>query len=79
MLKEHLKSRHLDLELHRPVLDEAEGVVTFYLWNLSGQLVGYQQYRPSGEKKPQNNPKQGKYSHTELNPPTQFGALRACF
>jgi len=61
MLKEHLKSRHLDLELHRPVLDDVEGVATFYLWNLSGQLVGYQQYRPLGEKKPNNNPKEGKY------------------
>ena len=60
-LVEHLKSRHLDLELHRPVVDDTEGVATFYLWNLSGQLVGYQQYRPTGEKKPQNNPKEGKY------------------
>jgi DNA primase len=31
------------------------------LYNLSGQVVGYQQYRPEGEKKPQNNPKEGKY------------------
>lgn len=60
-LTEHLKRRHLDLALHRPVLDEAERVATFYLWNLSGQMVGYQQYRPEGEKKPQNNPKEGKY------------------
>ena len=60
-LTEHLRSRHLDLELHRPMLDEVEDVATFYLWNLSGQLVGYQQYRPLGEKKPQNNPKEGKY------------------
>lgn len=58
---EHLKDRHLDLELHRPVVDEVDRVATFYLWNLSGQLCGYQQYRPEGEKKPQNNPKQGKY------------------
>ena len=61
MLKTHLRGRHLDLELHRPMLDEVEQVATFYLWNLSGQLVGYQQYRPLGEKKPQNNPRQGKY------------------
>jgi len=61
MLKEHLLSRHLDLELHRPVIDEAEGVATFYLYNLSRQLVGYQQYRPTGEKLPNNNPKLGKY------------------
>lgn len=61
MLKEHLLSRHLDLELHQPMLDEDEGVATFYMWNLSGQLVGYQQYRPTGEKKPQNSPREGKY------------------
>lgn len=61
MLVEHLKSRHLDLELHRPVLDEANEVATFYLWNLSGQLVGYQQYRPSGSKKNNNDPREGKY------------------
>jgi len=61
MLKEHLTSRHLDLELHRPAIDEAEGVATFYMWNLSGQLVGYQQYRPTGDKKPNNNPRLGKY------------------
>jgi len=60
-LTEHLRSRHLDLELHRPMLDDVERVATFYLWNLSGQLVGYQQYRPEGEKKPNNNPKEGKY------------------
>ena len=68
-LKEHLKRRHLDLALHRPVLDEEERVVTFYLWNLSGELVGFQQYRPEGEKKPQNNPKQGKY-FTHRSKPT---------
>jgi hypothetical protein len=60
-LVQHLKDRHLDLDLHRPVVNDTEGVATFYLYNLSGQLVGYQQYRPLGEKKPQNNPKEGKY------------------
>ena len=60
-VREHLLDRHLNLELHRPMVDEAERVATLFLWNLSGQLVGYQQYRPEGEKKPQNNPKQGKY------------------
>ncbi len=58
---QHLVDRHLNLDLHRPVVDEVERVATFFLYNLSGQLVGYQQYRPEGEKKPQNNPKQGKY------------------
>jgi hypothetical protein len=60
-LLEHLKSRHLNVELHRPVLDLENDLVTFYLWNLSGGLVGYQQYRRYGEKKPNNNPKLGKY------------------
>ena len=60
-LAQHLKRRHLDVTLHNPVLDDVERVATFYLWNLSGQLVGYQQYRPEGIKKPQNNPKEGKY------------------
>lgn len=57
----HLRSRHLDLDLHRPMVDEVERVATFFLWNLSGQLVGYQQYRPEGEKRPNNDPKSGKY------------------
>lgn len=61
MLSEHLKSRHLDLSLHRPMLDEENQVATFYLWNLSEKLVGFQQYRPNGEKRPHNNPREGKY------------------
>ena len=60
-LTEHLRSRHLDLALHCPVIDDVADLATFYLYNLSGQLVGYQQYRRFGEKKPQNNPKDGKY------------------
>ncbi len=61
LVVDHLKDRHVDLNLHRPVVDEEARVATFYLYNLSTQLVGYQQYRPEGEKKPQNNPKEGKY------------------
>lgn len=57
----HLKRRHLDVDLHRPMVDEVDRVATFYLWNLTGMLCGYQQYRPEGLKKPQNNPKEGKY------------------
>ena len=60
-LAQHLKTRHMDVDLHHPVVDEVERVATFYLWNLSGQMCGYQQYRPEGVKKPQNNPKEGKY------------------
>ena len=35
---QHLKDRHLDLALHRPMVDEDGRVATFLLYNLSGQL-----------------------------------------
>lgn len=47
----HLKSRSLDTTLYPDlVVDEASQTATFYLWNLSGQLVGYQQYKPFAPK-----------------------------
>lgn len=58
---EHLKSRHLDLNLHTVWVDNEERIATFPIWNLSGQLVGYQHYRPEGTKVPNNNPLGGKY------------------
>lgn len=67
-LTAHLKSRHCSSQLHRPVLDDAEGVVTFFLWNLSGQLVGYQQYRPSANKEKKNSPKEGRYFTMRKSP-----------
>lgn len=60
-LRQHLLSRHFDLDLHRALLDEELGVVTFPLYNLSGQLVGYQQYNPLGDKKVFNSKMEGKY------------------
>ena len=49
-LVEHLLGRHMDLELHRPMLDEETGVATFWLYTLTGQVAGYHQYRPTGSK-----------------------------
>lgn len=49
------------MDLHRPFLDPVEGVAVFPLWNLSGQMVGYQQYRPSAGKDKHNHPKEGRY------------------
>lgn len=60
-LIQHLKNRNLDLNLHRPVLDFETNTATFYLYNLSSQLVGYQQYRPEGSKKVFNCAENGKY------------------
>lgn len=60
-MRAHLLGRHVDLSLHRPVICEEERIATFFLWNLSGQLVGYQQYRPDSDKKKHNHPKEGRY------------------
>jgi hypothetical protein len=60
-ITDHLRFRHFDLSLHQAWVDEIGGVATFPLWNLSGQMVGYQQYRPSGDKKKFNNPREGRY------------------
>lgn len=57
----HLSSRFLDVNIHRTLIDEEKNVATFFLYNLSGQIVGYQQYRPLGEKYDYQNPKTGKY------------------
>lgn len=67
-LLDHLHQRHCDLVLHNPVVDQDEGVVTFYLWNLSGQMVGYQQYRPSAGKEKKNSPKEGRYFTMRKSP-----------
>ena len=49
------------MTLHNPVVDVEEDVATFYLWNLSGQMVGYQQYRRSAGKEKKNSPREGRY------------------
>jgi hypothetical protein len=58
---ENLKSRHFDLSVHTAWVDEDEGVATFPLWNLSGQMVGFQQYRPAADKKRDNHPRDSRY------------------
>lgn len=60
-LMQHLQERHIDVDLHRPHLDLELDLATFYLWNLSGALVGFQQYRRAGDKKVNNSPREGKY------------------
>ena len=67
-LHQHLLDRHCNLELHRPILDQEEGVATFYLWNMSGNLCGYQQYRPDAGKEKKNNPKEGRYFTMRKSP-----------
>lgn len=49
-LADHLRSRGLDPNRTGVVVDEKTGIATFFLYNLSGKLVGYQHYNPAGEK-----------------------------
>ena len=51
----------MDLNLHRPFVDEEERVATFWLYTPDLRSVGYHQYRPEGEKKLPNDFKNGKY------------------
>lgn len=61
-LLDYLKRRHLNLELHRPVVDTESRTVTFLLYNLSGSLVGFQQHRPDAPKTPQKRgPREARY------------------
>jgi hypothetical protein len=68
-IREHLLSRHMNLELHKPILDEEKGLATYLLYNLSGQIVGYQQYNPNGQKGVFNSKEHGKY-YTYRKSPT---------
>ncbi len=60
-IKDHLEKRHINLELHRPFLNYQNNSATFFLYNFSGQICGYQTYRPFGDKKIFNHPDLGRY------------------
>lgn len=60
-LLQHLHSRYFDTKLHTYWVDEEEGVATFPLWNLSGKMVGFQQYRPAADKQMDNHPRDSRY------------------
>jgi hypothetical protein len=78
-LLQHLKNRHLDVDLHRPVVDEVERVATFYLYNLSKQLVGYQQYRPDSDKTKNNHPKEARYFTYRKQPTLAVWGVESLF
>ena len=62
MLLEHLKQRSLTPSLYSGLwLDEEESVTTFGLWNLSGSLVGFQQYKHLASKERCENPRDMRY------------------
>jgi hypothetical protein len=58
----HLAERNLDPSRYSGVMLDSSGeAVTFLLWNLSGQCVGYQTYRPDGTKERNNIRGESKY------------------
>lgn len=62
MLLKHLKSRGLNPNLYSGLwLDDKENTVTFGLWNLSGSLVGIQQYKHLAGKERCKNPRDMRY------------------
>lgn len=63
-LIQHLKGRGIDPEKTRVIIDEEDGDTYFFLYNLSGQMVGYQKYNPKYPKTGQgklNDPRLAKY------------------
>ena len=49
-IESHLKERGLDPSKTHVIMDKKDNIAVFLLYNLSGQLVGYQRYNPSGQK-----------------------------
>lgn len=63
----HLKERNVNINLHRPIIDEENCIATYLLYNLSGQIVGYQQYNPLGDRKVNNKPNARYYTYVSKN------------
>lgn len=78
-LEQHLKSRDLDISLYSSMyLDINEDLLWIPLWNLSGQLVGYQTYRPNASKSDKTiKPKYQKYFNylSKVNRKVQLSAF----
>lgn len=63
-ISSHLIKRGIDPSKTRVIIDEETEDSYFYLYNLSGQIVGYQKYNPNYQKTGQSNldnPKMAKY------------------
>lgn len=60
-IKQHLIERRLNPDEHYCYISEADRCATFLLWNLSGQLVGYQRYNPDKDKKKANEEEESRY------------------
>jgi hypothetical protein len=58
---QHLRGRGIDPDNTKLIIDEESGDVFFFLYNLSGQLVGYQKYNPNYPKTRNEDPHLMKY------------------
>ena len=52
---EHLKSRDVDFTRTNCIVDEENCIADFFLYNLTGQIIGYQRYNPNGSKANHSN------------------------
>lgn len=59
--KEDVIRRGVDPKRTRVVYSDDESVAYFFLYNLSGKLIGYQRYNPKGSKKEFGNTPDAKY------------------
>lgn len=60
-IHDHLISRQCDISRYTVDIDEENRCARFFLWNLSGQLCGYQKYQPDKDKTQNNDPIDGRY------------------
>lgn len=60
-IKQHIIERNTNPDEHYCHLSEEDRCATFLLWNLSGQLVGYQRYNPDKDKKKANEEEESRY------------------
>jgi len=49
-IEKHLKDRGIDLRKTHLIIDNYNNYAVFLLYNLSGKLIGYQNYNPNGKK-----------------------------
>lgn len=71
----HLRGRMgpmYDKVIEKSVVDWDNEIITFYLWNLSGQLKGFQRYNWKGSKK-NHNSVDGKYFSVSKSGLSFFG------
>lgn len=58
---QNLLDRGMDPERYHVIIDEDERIATWFLFDLTGRITGYQQYRPDSMQKKTNDPKDARY------------------